>query len=294
MVHHVLVFIRQKGQRRGADGTDGFFAAYVPGNSFQVFPQGFAKKIPAGATLVFQMHYTPIGKATEDQTEIGFKFYEGTPKHVVHVKGIAQRDKLKIPPHAPNHNQSQTFPVNSQVKLLAFMPHMHLRGKAFRYELIEPAANKKTTILDIPRYDFNWQLVYRLAEPMLVNPGSKIKVTGWFDNSDQNPANPNPNREVPWGDQTEDEMLIGYVEYYNPAEVIAETENADQAKPEKETSQSSAGVRQAILKRAFRRFDKNGDGKVTREELNRPSVFQKMNSNGDDHLTLEEVLASEK
>ena len=219
VVHHVLVLIRRPGQRRDRDELDGFFAAYVPGNSFQIFPKGFAKKIPAGSKLIFQLHYTPNGKATEDQTVMGLKFYDGKPKHRLRVKGIAQK-RLSIPARNSNYSREQIHVVGRDAKLMAFMPHMHLRGKKFKYELVDPKTKKSETILDIPKYDFNWQLVYRLAEPFSIKGGSVLKVTGTFDNSEENLANPDPNRTVSWGDQTYDEMLIGYVEYYFPDEKV--------------------------------------------------------------------------
>jgi hypothetical protein len=92
---------------------------------------------------------------------------------------------------------------------------MHLRGKAFRYE-ITPPGGKTETALDIPRYDFNWQLYYRLAEPRLLAPGTVVKATGWYDNSPGNPANPDPKKTVRWGPQTTDEMMLGYIEYFIP------------------------------------------------------------------------------
>ncbi|MFG0332165.1 MAG: hypothetical protein ACF8TS_02290 [Maioricimonas sp. JB049] len=106
------------------------------------------------------------------------------------------------------------------MRLLGFMPHMHLRGKAFRYDLISPDDSRQT-LLDVPAYDFNWQLEYRLSEPLEVSRGSRLEVTGWYDNSADNPANPDPTITVNWGDQTDDEMLIGYVEYYVPGDPIA-------------------------------------------------------------------------
>ncbi len=283
VVHHVLVFARQPGDRN-IDGTSGFFAAYVPGNSYQVYPEGFAKKLPAGSNLVFQLHYTPNGKRTVDQTKIGLKLFNGTPKHAVRNVGIAKderrrgRDILEIPAGAENHEQKKSFPINSDVKLLSFMPHMHVRGKAFRYELV--SGGKREMLLDVPRYDFNWQLEYRLMEPKSVRRGSKIEVTAWYDNSENNPANPDPDKTVYWGDQTDEEMMLGYVEYYRPNEKITA------AKTNASTSNN------AFLTRAFKKFDKNGDGKVTRDELRQPEGFNALNRNGDDYLTLEEVLKS--
>jgi len=111
--------------------------------------------------------------------------------------------------------ESALIPVPKAVRILAFMPHMHVRGKSFRYDVILPGGETRT-LLEVPRYDFNWQLSYRYAEPPLIPAGSKVRATGWFDNSDKNPANPDPKKLVRWGPQTTDEMMLGYVEYYIP------------------------------------------------------------------------------
>ena len=224
VVHHVLIFVRERdgavpGKRRmGAEdeASGGFFAAYVPGNNHIIYPDGYAKPLPAGARIKFQIHYTPNGTATRDQVRIGLLFAKQAPEHVVHVAGIADV-LLNIPPGATDHPETGSIPVPREVKLLAFMPHMHVRGKAFRYEVVLPDGTTRT-LLDVPRYDFNWQLGYRYAEPPTIPAGSKIRATGWFDNSANNPANPDPNKTVRWGPQTYDEMMLGYVEYYVPGE----------------------------------------------------------------------------
>jgi hypothetical protein len=131
---------------------------------------------------------------------------------VVRVAGIANH-RLNIPPGADNHPESGSIPVLRAVKVLAFMPHMHVRGKAFRYEVTLPGGETRT-LLEVPRYDFNWQLGYRYAEPPTIAAGSKMRAIGWFDNSANNPANPDPGQTVRWGPQTTDEMLLGYVEYH--------------------------------------------------------------------------------
>jgi thiol-disulfide isomerase/thioredoxin len=214
VVHHVLVFVIDAKSGRNIREDSGFFAAYVPGNNMRIYPEGFAKKLPAGATLHFQMHYTPIGRATVDQTQLGLIFADEAPVHEVRTTGITNR-RIEIPPHAANHAEFASIPVPVPVRLLGLMPHMHLRGKAFRYEAVLPNGDSET-LLDIPRYDFNWQLMYRFAEPYAIPGGSSVRVTGWFDNSADNPANPSPGSTVRWGKQTEDEMLIGYAEFYVP------------------------------------------------------------------------------
>lgn len=223
VVHHVLIFVQEPGKRGRFSGEDdeggGFFAAYVPGNDHIIYPAGFAKPLPAGARLRFQIHYTPSGTATRDQVKLGLLFAKEAPQHTIRVAGISNH-RLNIPPGATHHPESAVIPIPTEVKVLAFMPHMHLRGAAFRYEAILPGGEVRT-LLDIPRYDFNWQLSYRYAEPPTLPRGAKIRATGWFDNSANNPANPDPTKTVKWGPQTYDEMMLGYVEYYLPDEKIA-------------------------------------------------------------------------
>ena len=168
-------------------------------------------RLPAGSKLLFQIHYTPNGTATRDQVRIGLLFAKEAPDHVVRVAEIANH-RLNIPPNDPNHPEVGSIPVPRNVMVLGLMPHMHLRGKAFRYEATLPDGSKRT-LLDVPRYDFNWQLAYRFAQPPILPAGTTVQATGWFDNSDGNPANPNPNATVKWGPQTTDEMMLGYVEY---------------------------------------------------------------------------------
>jgi hypothetical protein len=171
-----------------------------------------AKKIPAGATLIFQLHYTPNGVATADQTELGLVFADGPPEHELIVRGIVDR-RLSIPPGAAAHEEGSEIPVSRDVVLVGMMPHMHVRGKAMRYDLILPDGTERT-LLNVPRYDFAWQTAYRFKEPLAIPKGSRIRVSALFDNSEQNPFNPDPAKLVRWGDQTTDEMMIGYVEFY--------------------------------------------------------------------------------
>jgi len=283
VVHHVLVFVVPPSEagnirRRDANREDrGFLAAYVPGNTWRQFEKGLAKHLPAGATLHFQMHYTPNGRAVTDRTELGLKFSDTPPEHVVQVAGIANH-KFRIPPGHPNYSASKSLDLTTDVAILSFLPHMHLRGKAFRYELIDEAG-RRSTLLNVPEYDFNWQLQYRYAEPLRVKAGSRIVVTGTFDNSPDNPANPDPSKTVRWGPQTEDEMLLGYVEYYvpgvgvgSPARALAKGAGAD-----------------ADLARRFEQLDRNRDGLITPSELSRRSLFAALDTDGNGEITLFEA-----
>ncbi|WP_162136213.1 EF-hand domain-containing protein [Zavarzinella formosa] len=253
VVHHVLVFIlppKKEPNARDPEGDEssGFFAPYVPGQSVLNYPEGYAKKLPKGSRLFFQMHYTPNGTATEDQTRIGLIFAKNPPEHEVRVVGIANTG-LKIPAGASHHPEAAKLKLPADVTVLAFLPHMHLRGQAFRYE-ITPPGGKKETVLDVPNFDFNWQLYYRLAQPLELKKDTVIDATGWFDNSKSNPANPDASKTVRWGPQTYDEMMLGYVEYVVPVG----------------SSVTMGNLRHFDPADIFKKFDLNGDGKIDKDE----------------------------
>ncbi|TLD70596.1 redoxin domain-containing protein [Phragmitibacter flavus] len=216
VVHHVIVRVHPKGTKvtDHREGADGFWAAYVPGNASRILPDGFAKKLPAGAILSFQIHYTPNGKATEDQIKIGLKFATKPPQNEIHIAAVAQ-PRLNIPPGAPRHVVTKQQPAPFDMMLTGYMPHMHVRGVAFKYDITYPDQQKET-LLDIPHYDFNWQLQYTYKQPKFIPKGSVMTITAAFDNSTNNPANPDPTQTVRWGSQTYDEMMIGYIEHYVP------------------------------------------------------------------------------
>ena len=287
VVHHVLVFALQAGDPEsgtGDDATDersGYWAIYVPGNSSAVYQSGFAKKLPKGSRLRFQMHYTPNGAATTDKTRIGLIYAKEPPRHEVKVVGIVD-PRLNIPPGAPNHRVEATLKVPTHAKILGYLPHMHLRGKACRYEIGRPDA-PVATLLDIPRYDFNWQLLYNYYEPLDVQPGDEIKFIAWYDNSANNPANPDPTKRVRWGAQTEDEMHLGYVEYYVPEAIPGETPSL---RAKLIPNGSGAG-----LEAIFKRLDRNSDGKVSGDEIPEPqrNRILQLDSNNDGVVTLEEA-----
>lgn len=216
VVHHVIVRVVDKDKRAsredGANETEGLWAAYVPGNSTRILPDGYAKRLAAGASLHFQIHYTPNGTATEDQLKIGLKFASKPPQYIVQVAGLAN-PRISIPPNDANHIETYTRILPTDMLVSGFMPHMHVRGKSFKYEVTTPDG-KTETLLDVPRYDFNWQLQYRLAQPRVLPRGSTMKITAVYDNSSGNKANPDPGKTVRWGQQTYDEMMIGYVEHF--------------------------------------------------------------------------------
>jgi peroxiredoxin len=277
-VHHVLVFVMASdADRRRVAGGDNFFAAYVPGSSSVIYPEGYAKKLPKGSKLLFQLHYTPTGVATVDRTRLGLRFAEGAPRHEVMV-AAAKNVTFAIPPGASDHVERAVLPVPFEADVLAFMPHMHVRGKSFRYELAESGGGRKL-LLDVPRYDFNWQLLYRLAEPLRVKAGSRIEVTAAFDNSSGNPANPDPGRTVRWGEQTDQEMLLGYLEY-----VVASGEAKASASEPLRLTGKALGL-------LGRRLDRDGDGRVSVAEAGSgfAELHTRLDADRDGYVTREEA-----
>lgn len=216
VVHHVLVWAKEPARKGRLEDPLAYFAVYVPGQSTAEYPDGFGRPLPAGSKLKFQMHYTPNGKAAADRTKIGLVFAKDVPRYRVRTASIAN-PFLRIPAEAADHAEKARIPVPLEVEVLSYFPHMHLRGKSIRYELLT-RDGKREPLLEIPRYDFNWQLSYRYAERRRLPAGSTIEVTGRFDNSRNNPANPDSSKEVRWGEQTHEEMLIGFVEFVVPAE----------------------------------------------------------------------------
>jgi len=228
VVHHVIVKVLKKGETHVDRGeAEGFWAAYVPGNGAVQYPEGFARKLPAGARVHFQIHYTPSGVEKMERLRLGLHFADKTPKYEVKTLAIADH-RLNIPPGSPNHAEGASRTVPFDIPAISFMAHMHVRGSAFSFEITHPYG-KSEMLLDIPRYDFNWQLRYELKTPKFLPADSTIKVTGTFDNSTKNKANPDPTKTIRWGDQTYDEMLIGYIEYFVPAidPSIAEIDSAE-------------------------------------------------------------------
>ena len=214
VVHHALAFAiyplaRMKEQFLGS--FSGYLGIFLPGDSLVVYPEGMAKYVPAGATIGFQIHYTATGEAAEDQTQIGLIWAKGPPKHEV-LSHSATNSTFRIPPGAADYPLEATYKFDQDARILSLMPHMHVRGKAFKYVAVTPDG-KEEVLLDVPHYDFNWQTSYRFKEPKAVTKGTQLRAYAIFDNSKDNPFNPDPTKEVRWGPQTWEEMLVGYLDY---------------------------------------------------------------------------------
>jgi hypothetical protein len=189
---------------------------YAPGSSPDNWPAGMAKLIPAGSDLVFQMHYTTHGRATSDQTSVGIIFAkQPPPKRVLTLQ--LTNSSFVIPPGVDDYRVEVHGSLPNDALLLSFFPHMHLRGKTFAYNILHPDG----TIEPLLRvnYDFYWQLSYRLAEPLPLKAGTVLQAVATFDNSKNNPHNPDPNVAVYWGDQTYDEMMVGFFDVAVPADI---------------------------------------------------------------------------
>jgi peroxiredoxin len=252
VVHHIIVYATPSGERSRKQWI--FLTAYVPGLRYEPFPPGAAKRIPAGATLIFEMHYTPIGSPQEDVSSLGLVFAD--PAEVTHEVLTADitNHEFQIPPHAPDHGVTVTSrPIpRDDAKLWSLAPHMHLRGKSFRYDLVEKDGTR-TTLLNVPEYDFNWQTSYVLQEPLTLPRDAVIHCRAAFDNSSSNLANPDPDQSVTWGEQSWDEMMIGFCDVIIPVQ--------EPRRPAFKILRAGPDV-----VGLFDRCDANGDNVVSRDE----------------------------
>jgi hypothetical protein len=217
VVHHIIVSYRDpktKDRQGGGRGNgDGFIVGTAPGDMPLILPPGTARRIPAGSDLIWQMHYTPNGKPGKDRSQVGLVFYKGKePVRWNAQSRLVSNGEFTIPPGNANYPVESEWVTPRDTLLLSFMPHMHLRGKDFEYRAEYPDG-KTEVLLSVPRYDFNWQTMYRVAKPVRLPKGTKLHCYAHFDNSKANPANPDPTKAVTWGDQTWEEMMIGWIDF---------------------------------------------------------------------------------
>jgi len=209
VVHHVVVYIRERGETwvTGFTKAD-ILQVYAPGTAPETWPEGMAKLIPAGADLIFEIHYTPNGKPAVDQTRAAVIFAKTPPaKRVLTLQ--MSNDHFEIPPGDPNYRVTAWGTLPNDALLLSFFPHMHLRGKSFEFTRILDNGQPQT-LLRVPHYNFYWQLSYRLAVPLPLKKGTRLQWIAVFDNSPNNPRNPDPSAEVHYGEQSDSEMMIGF------------------------------------------------------------------------------------
>lgn len=201
-------------QRQAHETTSDLLLVYAPGSSPDQWPGGMAKFVPAGSDLIFQMHYTTNGTAAQDQTGIGIVFSKTPPKERVITLQL-NNHALIIPPGADDFRVEVQGTLPKDATLLSLFPHMHLRGKRFEYDIVRDDGSVE--VLLRVNYHFHWQLSYRLAEPRLLKAGTRLRAIAWYDNSKNNPHNPDPTKTVTWGDQTSDEMMVGFFDVAVPA-----------------------------------------------------------------------------
>ncbi len=223
VVHHVTVYFKRPDVPWDLRHNDriNLLGGFNPGGGPWTVPPGMAVRIPAGSEIVFEMHYTPNGRVQHDRSCIGLVFAD--PHEVTQevVSVMIANTEFAIPPHAPAHRVEASYRLPLDALLLVMRPHMHLRGRSFRYDAQFPDGRVET-LLDVPYYDFNWQNNYILKKPRRLPAGTTIHCVATFDNSADNLANPDPDATVRWGDQTWDEMMIGIVALA-PLERVAAT-----------------------------------------------------------------------
>jgi hypothetical protein len=230
MVHHIIAYVREPGSSYFKEQKPGeffvappskedekadtsalpsdFLVGYAPGQPAEILQPAQAKLIKAGSDIVMEVHYMANGMATTDQARVGLVFAKTPPKQRV-LTLSAVNGKFKIPPGDPDYRVDASFEVATELTLASVHPHMHTRGKDFEYRIVYPNGETQT-ILRVPHYNWKWQLWYNLAEPMVLPKGTKIECTAHFDNSANNPENPDPTKTVIWGQQSWDEMMVGF------------------------------------------------------------------------------------
>jgi len=283
VVHHVVVFSQKKGNRDELQRQ--LLAGYAPGSAPVIFPEGMAKFVPAGSELLFQMHYTPNGSAQEDISKVGFIYAD--PGEVTHlVQSVAAVNSgFVIPPGADNYKvEADSFSFPFDMDLITLAPHMHLRGKSFRYELRYPNGTTET-LLDVPRYDFGWQTAYDLVNCKRLPKGTTFHCTALFDNSANNANNPDPKAIVSWGDQTWEEMMVGF---YDVAVPVSQADIKSRRFP------SFVPTPDQIAHGLIQQFDADHDGKISQHEIPlrpiaRKLFFIALDQNHDGTITFEEI-----
>jgi hypothetical protein len=215
VVHHVLMGSAAQAPAEGDRESvfENYIMGYAPGNESARMPEGTGVFVPEGGVYLFQMHYTPYGKAATDTTRVGvYLAEEGQEPANFLRQHVVLNPAIKIPPREAAHEEHAYFEFWDDAVIYSLVPHAHYRGHSAVFELDYPNGEREV-VLSVPNYDFNWQRTYRFTEPKQVPAGTRIIHRTVYDNSANNPANPDPDREVPWGLQSHDEMLYGSVSY---------------------------------------------------------------------------------
>ena len=281
VVHHILagtINPDTSEQKRQRLEFDNYLIGYAPGNESHTFPADTGVYVPPGGEFLFQMHYTPVGRETVDKSRIGLYFHTEQPENF-YRQDVVVDPTITIPPNEARHQEVAYYTFDKPAVLHDLVPHAHYRGVASKFELEKPDGSRET-ILSVPNYDFNWQRTYEFVEPKNIEAGTRLVHTTWYDNSAANPGNPDPERTVPWGLQSWDEMLYGAFSYT----YVNETTEA----PIHDAAMADTNKFVGFL-------DKNLDGKVSWREL--PKEFKKrlvqgfkaVDKDGDGGLNIEEM-----
>ncbi len=258
VVHHVVVYILKdvgggRGGGRnplGADGSMSVLVGWAPGDLGLKCPPDTALRVPKGARLRLEMHYTPNGTAVKDRSSVGVTFAKAPPKYEMYMNEFANMG-IAVAPNDPHYRAEATMRLPADARIISVVPHMHWRGQDYRYEVIH-ADGKRETVLSVPRWDFNWQAVYRFQEPLKLPKGAKLHAVAHWDNSANNPLNPAPEKTVYFGLQSWEEMMVGWVSYV-------------WERPETAAELAKNPPRQSDL--FFDRLDVNGDDVITPDEI---------------------------
>ncbi len=304
VVHHSIVFIRPP------DGTApagvGWLGAYVPGQRGLEYQPNRARFVPAGSRLVFQQHYTTTGKAEEDITDVGIVFADEDKIDSELITLMAINQDFEIKPNEKSHRVTASISgFGEGRKLISVSPHMHFRGKSFkawihRGESTSPDQTSPELMINVPRYDFNWQHAYQFTDQPILDDVESIRVEVEFDNSASNPFNPDPSAWVMWGDQTFEEMAVAFFDVERPRKFAAATaaEKSQKILPDLPTIESLNELQRKRLDqfatKYFERFDKNQDGQVVESELPRIKrrEARKFDQNKDNAVTPDELTNS--
>jgi len=222
-VHHVIAFTQPSGEaiREGAVLGPTNIGGVTPNKPGLVFEPGIARLLRGNSDIVMQIHYTTNGTEARDRTTVGV-IYAKQPPTKIAAGGMAINPRFVIPAGDGNAEVRATTPITRDTLITAFTPHMHVRGKDMTY-IAHYADGTDETLLAVPRYDFNWQLTYELAKPKLLPKGTRLEVIAHYDNSTANKFNPDPTKDVRWGDQTWEEMMIGFFSTVQPPATASAT-----------------------------------------------------------------------
>ena len=291
VVHHSLVFIKPPDGKSSIGAN--LLGGYVPGQLPIQFDSKRAQRVPAGSKLVFQQHYTPNGSPESDTTRIGLVFMDKSEvKEELYTIALINQD-FEILPNQEDAVVKKTFnSLPPGGKLISISPHMHYRGKSFMATL-KKTSGESETVLSVPNYDFNWQHIYEFRKPLDLSNIEAIQMEVHFDNSKNNPFNPNPEEYVVWGDQTWEEMAVGFFNVTRPVQGIASRRANRNAivSGQPELSKSAADLGAKFASSLIEKNDANRDGSLDRKEMPwaTRAMFRSYDTNGDGKATQEEI-----